>query len=212
MDYEQDYKRALEALSEELEEVTQAKNRQLEEANLSLMELHSEVDVQREAISRLNEELERKNELLATKDKELESKDELIASRNNEIEGKESIIKVQMDTINDLVEQNDTKDAKIEELISEVARKTKIEEELNEKIGDLMVEINNLEKDKENLSAAPPSNSKIIEEDDELVPVTPPSRQYPRESIGQWSVNRMKNNMSVKSLISSMEKGKRQLK
>lgn len=50
--------------------------------------------------------------------------------------------------------------------------------------------------------------STIGEEDyDDLVPdlsVTP--RKHPRQSIGQWSVERAKNNMSVRSLVGSLEK------
>lgn len=45
------------------------------------------------------------------------------------------------------------------------------------------------------------------EEQDDLIPAikTTPPRSHPRQSIGQWSVERAKNNMSVRSLISSLE-------
>lgn len=48
----------------------------------------------------------------------------------------------------------------------------------------------------------------IMEEDELDLPNTPP-RYCPRQSIGQWSVDRLKNNLSVKSLVTSLEKGKR---
>lgn len=56
------------------------------------------------------------------------------------------------------------------------------------------------------------SVSIIVEEnelDEQLVPRTPPKRAHVRESIDQWSVNRLKNNMSVKSLVKSLEKQRR---
>ena len=45
------------------------------------------------------------------------------------------------------------------------------------------------------------------EERDDLVPSFNPTtpRSFPRQSIGQWSVERLRNNMSVKSLVSSLE-------
>lgn len=44
------------------------------------------------------------------------------------------------------------------------------------------------------------------EERDDLIPdIETPPRNYPRQSIGQWSVERAKNNLSVRSLISSLE-------
>ena len=43
------------------------------------------------------------------------------------------------------------------------------------------------------------------EEKDDLIPSITPAKSYPRQSIGQWSVERHKNNMSVRSLISSLE-------
>lgn len=45
-------------------------------------------------------------------------------------------------------------------------------------------------------------------DDDDLIPdikSTPSSRSYPRQSIGQWSVERARNNMSVRSLVTSLE-------
>ena len=40
---------------------------------------------------------------------------------------------------------------------------------------------------------------------DDLIPVPLTPRNFPRQSIGQWSVERSRNNMSVRSLVSSLE-------
>ena len=45
----------------------------------------------------------------------------------------------------------------------------------------------------------------LAEENDDLIPRQTPPRSYPRPSIGQWSVERSRNNMSVRSLVSSLE-------
>lgn len=46
-----------------------------------------------------------------------------------------------------------------------------------------------------------------LDEDDELEPATP--SRCPRPSIGQWSENRRRNNLSVRSLVTSLEKTQR---
>lgn len=45
----------------------------------------------------------------------------------------------------------------------------------------------------------------ILEDDGPKMDHTP-QRSYPRQSIGQWSTERIRNNMSVKSLVNSLDK------
>lgn len=57
----------------------------------------------------------------------------------------------------------------------------------------------------------PPSHKQpttIAEEEDDLGPPETPSKSFPRQSIGQWSVERLRNNMSVKSMVNSMERSR----
>jgi len=50
-----------------------------------------------------------------------------------------------------------------------------------------------------------PVENKMDASEDDLIPRQTPPRSYPRQSIGQWSVERVRNNMSVRSLVSSLE-------
>lgn len=54
-----------------------------------------------------------------------------------------------------------------------------------------------------------PIKERDEDELDDLIPAPTPQRQYPRQSIGQWSVERAKNNMSVRSMISTFDSKRR---
>lgn len=104
--------------------------------------------------------------------------------------------------------------------LEEYEAKLKEAHELNSMLKDentrLKAENTELREKLANLENQPPQPSPLhqpqslqtmMEEDELDLPLTP-SKRYPRQSIGQWSVERAKRNMSVKSMVNSMERQK----
>lgn len=64
-----------------------------------------------------------------------------------------------------------------------------------------------------NKPCTPDYDLKVVSEldedlEEELIKLTPPRRPAPRVSISNWSEQRKKNNMSVRSVVSSLERKK----
>lgn len=108
--------------------------------------------------------------------------------------------------IEDLKEQNNSINTKLEELklcLKEL--ETSVQALKSEK-----EQLENKNKDLMDSKASQTKTEEIFREEDEFddLQVTP-TKHFPRQSIGQWSMERKKRNLSVKSLVSSLENQKR---
>lgn len=115
--------------------------------------------------------------------------------------------------LEELRSENDSLKAQVSELNHKLTMMPQLEAikgHQEERIAELEAEIDKLKDGQENRPAIQPAETRpvtIEEEKDELdLPCTPPTKSFARPSIGQWSVDRMKNNMSVRRLVNRMEK------
>lgn len=136
---------------------------------------------QNEDLLHQNEELKLQNEQLTLQNEDLTRQEEDLRRQNEELEKHNKELKHRNE---DLEKQNEELRHQHEELTKPIDQGPPAERETKQWLD-------------------------IFEEDELEPPTTPSTRTFPRQSIGQWSVERMKNNMSVRTMVSSMERKRR---
>lgn len=143
-----------------------------------------------------------------------------------ETESEEPLMQSESPTIENQPTQNEELLTKLETIQGELTRANIENIELVSKLSTLQEQLDQLSNENKELKAKlqsvdqkskklasitsanyPTAASETIIEDEELdnfVNFTP-TKKYPRDSIGSWSTERMKKNLSVKELVNSME-------
>lgn len=185
-----------------------AASRQAEELREENSRLHSEVSQLKEENSSLHDEM---TELREENTKLLAEVADL-KEENVKLGDLFVVINEMSAQSEDLTKQNQELLARVEELKRESDELRQEAERLTKEAEELKREA---EKERENINPElagvrrEVKHLAITEEQDDLdPPSTPSTRAFPRQSIGQWSVERLKNNMSVKSMVNSMERGR----
>jgi len=164
-----------------------AVSRKLDEANLELTNTRAKLESLDRTLAETRKDLEEKEANLAQLEASMSKKTLVLDEMKSQMGEVESLVSIKCEIINDLEQQLEAQKA---------INKTQ-ESELMEKNRRISILQGKLDENQE-------KKLEMVEEDELDIPVTPRSKAFPRESIGQWS-----ENVSVRSLIRSMEKTKR---